>query len=228
MTGYVLPVREIFFEAKRYGSITVLDVAQSLGLLDVDATQMNADVIAFAGHKTLYGPFGVGGFINVHDISLGVFISGGTGSNSLSLEMPQDGESRYEAASQNIVAIAGLNAALKCIDQTYNFNHEKDLTEYLIEGLSRIRKVKMYIPKHRETRIGIVSFCVQGYSSEEIGMLLSEDYEIEVRTGYHCAPYIHKYLDDKVTQGTVRIGIGKYNTKEEIDKFLAAIRELCE
>ena len=88
VTGYILPVEEIFREAKKHGSINVLDSAQSLGLIDVRADLMDVDLIAFAGHKTLYGPFGIGGFINVSAVPLDTFIAGGTGSDSLNLEMP--------------------------------------------------------------------------------------------------------------------------------------------
>ena len=112
VTGYILPVEQVFEEAKRYNAITILDSAQSLGLLEVKANKINVDIIAFAGHKTLYGPLGIGGFINVGGIDLNVFISGGTGSDSLNLEMPSGIEAKYESASSNIVAIAGLSAAL--------------------------------------------------------------------------------------------------------------------
>jgi len=113
VTGYVLPIQEIFEEAKKHGAVTILDSAQSLGLIDVDARVIGADIIAFAGHKTLYGPFGIGGFINVTGIKLAEFITGGTGSDSLNLEMPEGNEAKYEASSCNVVAIAGLNAAIK-------------------------------------------------------------------------------------------------------------------
>ena len=88
VTGYILPVSEIFTEAKKYGACTVLDSAQSLGLVDIDVRTMPVDIIAFAGHKTLYGPFGIGGFVNVSSVKLNTYIVGGTGSDSLNLDMP--------------------------------------------------------------------------------------------------------------------------------------------
>lgn len=226
VTGYILPVKKIFEEAKKYGSITVLDVAQSMGLVQIRADLMQVDLIAFAGHKTLYGPFGIGGFINVSGIPLDIFISGGTGSESLNLEMPSGKETRYESASCNIVAVAGLNAALKVIDPDACMAHEKEVGDYLIKKLSEIRSVKMYVPKDRESHVGIVSFVVDGYISEDVGMILDEDFDIAVRTGYHCAPFIHKYLKDENTLGTVRVGLGQFSVKEDIDKLAMGLKEI--
>lgn len=226
VTGYILPVKKIFEEAKKYGSITVLDVAQSMGLVQIRADLMQVDLIAFAGHKTLYGPFGIGGFINVSGIPLDIFISGGTGSESLNLEMPSGKETRYESASCNIVAVAGLNAALKVIDPDACMAHEKELGDYLIKKLSEIRSVKMYVPKDRKSHVGIVSFVVDGYISEDVGMILDEDFDIAVRTGYHCAPFIHKYLKDENTLGTVRVGLGQFSVKEDIDKLAMGLKEI--
>ena len=226
VTGYILPVEEIFKEAKKHGSINILDSAQSLGLVDVRADLMNADIIAFAGHKTLYGPFGVGGFINISGVPLDTFVVGGTGSDSLNLEMPLGNEARYESSSPNIVAIAGLNAALDILEQKTHFEYEKDITSYLIKKLSFIKEVKMYIPSNPERHIGIVSIIVEGFNSEDIGTILDEDFGIAVRTGYHCAPYIHKYLKDIESLGTIRIGIGQFTTKDEIDSLIKAIKEI--
>lgn len=224
--GYVLPIKEIFEQAKKYGAITVLDSAQSLGLLEVNQQELNADFIAFAGHKTMYGPLGIGGFIGLNDISLREYIVGGTGSDSLNVKMPKKAPYKYESSSPNIVAIAGLKQAIEEINVVDNKN-EKDLVMYLIQKLKEIDEVKLYLPKE-ENHIAIVSFNVEGYKSEDVGMILDEDYDIAVRTGYHCAPYIHKYLKDDEYVGTVRVGIGKYNTREEIDRLIEAINEISE
>lgn len=226
VTGYILPIKEIFEESKKYGCINILDSAQSMGLIEIRADLLKVDLIAFAGHKTLYGPFGIGGFINVSGISLEVFVCGGTGSDSLNLEMPDGNEARYEAASSNIVAIAGLNAALKDIQQKSYLEHEKILSNHLIEKLSPIKDVQMYLPENKNKHIGIVSFTVNGFNSNDIGVILDEDFNIAVRTGYHCAPYIHKYLKDTGTFGTVRVGVGQFTTIEEIDKLVEALEEL--
>lgn len=226
VTGYILPVESIFSESKKYGSINILDSAQSMGLLDIRADLMDVDLIGFTGHKTLYGPFGIGGFINVSGVKLNTFIVGGTGSDSLNLDMPSGDESRYESASSNIVAIAGLNAALVNLKQEKHFAHEKELSDYLIEKLSQIKEIKMHLPKNRDKHVGIISLTIRGMNSEDVGVILDEDFDIAVRTGYHCAPYIHKYLKDKLSLGTIRVGISQFTTKKEIDLFIEAIGEI--
>lgn len=226
VTGYILPIEEIFKEAKKHGSINVLDSAQSLGLVEVRADLLDVDLIGFAGHKTLYGPLGIGGFINVSAVPLDTFITGGTGSDSLNLEMPSGKEARYESASSNIIAIAGLNAALDCLNQKEHLEHEREITDYLIDKLSSIKEVKMFLPSNAERHVGIVSFEVDGFSSEDLGIILDEDFDIAVRTGYHCAPYIHKYLKDESSFGTIRVGIGQFTTKEEIDLLIKALKEI--
>ena len=227
VTGYVLPVDEIFAESKKHGGINVLDTAQSLGLVEYDIRKSkDVDIIAFAGHKSLYGPFGVGGFINVTNVPLDEFIVGGTGSDSLSLEMPMGNETRYESASSNIIAIAGLKAALDVLNVQAIYQHEKELTNYLIMKLSSLPNVKVFLPSNKEQHIGIVSFVVDGYKSDDVGMILDEDYNIAVRTGYHCAPFIHKHLKDEKHLGTVRVGVSQFTKYEEIDALVNALADL--
>lgn len=254
--GYILPVEEIFSEGKKYGSINILDTAQSLGLMEVNSKKINADIIAFAGHKSLYGPFGIGGFANITGIKLKEYITGGTGSNSLNLDMPDDLESKYEPASHNIIAIAGLRAALKdlffkmlpqsiggavtkvtegadCYRQSVTmqsriFQKEKALTDYLIDSLSKIKGIKLFLPSNRDKHIGIVSFVLKDFKSEDVGMILDEDFGIAVRTGYHCAPFIHEYLSDKDSLGTVRVSLGQFNIEADIDVLVKALKSLTE
>lgn len=225
VTGYILPVNEILDVSKANGAITVLDASQSMGLLNIDLRSLKADFVAFAGHKTLYGPFGIAGFVINGDMVLDEFIVGGTGSDSLNLDMPQNSPGKYEAASSNIVAIAGLNAAIKWLDIEKVFKHEKMLTDYLVEQLEKIPKVKVYCPV-AESHISIVSFNVEGYKAEDVAMILDEDFDIAVRAGYHCAPYVHKYLDDEKTLGTVRAGIGYFNSKEDVETLCSRLFEL--
>ena len=226
VTGYILPVKQIFEESKKYDCVNILDSAQSMGLIEIRANLLKADIIAFTGHKTLYGPFGIGGFVNVSGIPLDVFISGGTGSDSLNLDMPDGKEARYEPSSCNIVAVAGLNAALKDINPVLCMEQERELTDYLIDKLSSIKEVKMYLPINQMQHVGIVSFVVEGFNSEDIGTILDEDFDIAVRTGYHCAPFIHKYLKDTGTLGTVRVGLGRFLTEEDIDQLVMAIIDI--
>ncbi len=226
VTGYILPVEEIFELSKKYHAITVLDTAQSLGLIDIPAN-LKVDFLAFAGHKTLYGPLGIGGFVNCSCYQLEDCFAGGTGSDSLNLNMPDSMPGKYEFASANIVAIKGLDVALDDVLSNGGGFYEKEILEYLVKKLNEVDGIKLYLPP-KDKHIGMVSFSLAGYKSDDIGMILDEDFDIAVRTGYHCASYIHKYLDDISSNGTVRIGLGKFNTKEDIDTLVEALNSLCE
>lgn len=223
VTGYMLPVKSLFEMGKQYHAITIADAAQAAGLIDIDFDEIQADIIGFAGHKTLCGPFGIGGFIIRKDVSLKCILTGGTGSDSLNLHMPQEAPSRYEAGSENIVAIAGLHAALEWISANQHGKHIKELTDYLVDGLSRNPDVTVFVTNQQ---LGIVSFVVKGYNSGDIGQILDDEFDIAVRTGYHCTPYIHEYLQDIPYAGTVRVGIGPFNTKEDIDTLIEAVESL--
>ena len=150
--GLIAPVEDIFALAKKYEAITLVDMAQTAGLVDLNVGLTTIDFAVFAGHKTLYGPFGIGGFINVSAVPLDTFIVGGTGSDSLNLEMPSGNETRYESSSSNIVAIAGLNAALECLNQKDYFDQEQEMTSYLVKQLDSVKKSKNVSPvKSRKT-----------------------------------------------------------------------------
>lgn len=226
--GYVLPIEKVAQIAKDYQAIVVVDGAQALGVVPVDLQKMPIDFYIYAGHKTLYGPFGVGGFFYRGNVQLQPYLAGGTGSDSLNLEMDTDTPEGLSPGSPNIVAIAGLLAALKepGIDELYA--KEQELTEYLIGQLQRIPDVTVYRIKDITQQIGIVSFNITGYQAQEVGMLLDEDYHIAVRTGYQCAPLIHKYLHDTEHAGVVRASLGRFSTKEEIERLVEAVREIAE
>ena len=223
VTGYMLPVKSLFELAKQYHAMTIADAAQAPGLIDLDFDEINADIMGFAGHKTLCGPFGIGGFIIRKEVSLKCILTGGTGSDSLHLAMPQAAPEKYEAGSENIVAVAGLHAALEWLQINPHMAYIKEMTRYLVQELSKNPDVTVF---QNEEQLGIVSFVVEGYDSGEIGQILDDEFEIAVRTGYHCAPYIHEYLKDVPYGGTVRVGIGPFNTKEDLDALIDAIESL--
>lgn len=223
VTGYMLPVKSLFELAKQYHAMTIADAAQAAGLIDLDFDEINVDIMGFAGHKTLCGPFGIGGFIIRKEVSLKCILTGGTGSDSLNLAMPQAAPEKYEAGSENIVAVAGLHAALEWLQINPHMAYIKEMTRYLVQELSKNPDVTVF---QNEEQLGIVSFVVEGYDSGEIGQILDDEFEIAVRTGYHCAPYIHEYLKDVPYGGTVRVGIGPFNTKEDLDALIDAIESL--
>lgn len=228
VTGFILPIKKCNELAEKYNPISIVDCAQSLGVVPVDVTKdfFYCDFIIFAGHKSLYGPFGIGGFIQLTDkVKLDSVITGGTGSDSTNLEMPED-EHKYEAGSYNVSAIAGLNAGIKWINSIgieEIYTHKKKLCELLIEGLEQISDVEVYRPEDLDNHIGVVAFNLEGYSANDIGEILDDDFNICVRTGHHCAPFIGGFLDGKANEGTVRISLGYFNKLEDIKKVVSAI-----
>ena len=233
VTGYILPVEEIFRltkEITKGKGIVVVDGAQSVGLIEWDYDRLPVDFLVFAGHKTLYGPFGIAGYIKTREQKLETYLAGGTGSNSLDLDMPKD-IAGLEPGSPNITAVAGLYAGVKFLEEKSVrevFDYEKQRTQELISGLSKVEGVKLYLPRNLERHIGIVSFTAEPYLSNDLGMILDEDYHVAVRTGYHCVPLMHKYLNDIEYGGTVRASVSCFTTKEQVERFLDAVRECVE
>jgi selenocysteine lyase/cysteine desulfurase len=141
--------------------------------------------------------------------------------------MPKTIPAMLEPASPNIVAVAGMEAALdETIGRISDFEvKEKELTEYLVKGLEKIENVTTYLPLE-DSHIGIVAFNIEGYKAEDVGTILDQDYHIAVRTGYHCAPLIHKHLMDIEKGGVIRASVGRYTTRNDIEKLLEAVEEL--
>lgn len=241
VTGYILPVHEILKLSKEYNEnvITVIDAAQSLGVVDINMTVLGCDFIVFAGHKSLYGPFGIAGFIKSDKVTLKNYIVGGTGSDSTNLEITEDSYGKYEVGSYNTYAISGLNASLKWIKEIgikNIYSHKKILTDKLVDILEQIDKIQIYIPKNREKHIGVVSLTVDGFENNEVGSILNDEFDIAIRTGHHCAPFISRFFEgdslkdyescNECGNGTVRVSIGYFNTDEDIEKFNEAILDI--
>ena len=140
--------------------------------------------------------------------------------------MPAYAPDKYEASSPNIVAIAGLYAALSSLNQKGHLAHVIEMTDYLLSSLATLDYIHVVGAYEAGTTVGIVSFIVDGFTSSDIGNILDEEYDIAVRTGYHCAPYIHKYLNDMSYEGTVRIGLGPFTSKADIDCLISALESL--
>ena len=225
VTGYKLPIDEIFSQSKKYNAINVLDASQSFGI-DRKISKENTDFIIFAGHKSLYASFGVAGFFKLTKVNLKVTEFGGTGSDSLNPNMPDEMPTKYECGSKNIVAISGLNESLKWLKEHNVEQKEEELSRYLYNELIKIPKVITYVPQKPEKCIGILSINVNGYTPDDVASILDEEFDIAVRKGYHCSPFIHDFINSKQYNGTVRISLSYFNTKEEIDKLIEALKSL--
>lgn len=222
-TGFELPYEEIFKTSKKYGSINILDSAQGFGIYPID--KKNIDYLVFAGHKSLYGSFGVAGFIKLGNDELKPYKIGGTGSDSLNFNMPDELPYRYEAGSMNSLAIYSIFSSIDFLKKSNFAEIKHGLSEYFIKSLRKIGNIIVYCPDNYVTR-GIVSFNVKGYTADEVGTILGEDYDICVRTGYHCCPFIHEFIDSLKYSGTVRVSFSGFNTKDEIDELISAIKDL--
>lgn len=225
VTGYLLPYSEIFKLSSKYNSINVLDAAQGYGVVSID-NRDNINYIVFAGHKSLYASFGIAGYIKLRDDILKTNIFGGTGSDTMNPNMPNAIPDGYEAGSPNIVSIYGLNESISWINSVNIFEHEKDLTDYLIDKLSKLKKVHMFLPDNKEKIFGVVSIGIAGYSSDDVGSILDDEFGICVRTGYHCSPLVHDFLGTLEYNGTVRISLNYFNTKNDIDLLITALESL--
>lgn len=225
VTGYVLPYEEIFRIAKEYECVTILDCAQSYGIYPDEFKY--TDYVVFAGHKSLYATFGVAGFVNLTENKdvIPIF-RGGTGSDSLNVEMPGVSGDKYEAGSPNIVAIYGLYKSLQWLQKNDLYSKELLLTDYLINKLKNLKKVHLYTPESPQKIFGILSLNVDGYECEDVGTILYDEFNICVRTGYHCCPYIHDFLNTKNLHGTVRISLGAFNKTDDIDVLADALKSL--
>ncbi|MBO8159625.1 aminotransferase class V-fold PLP-dependent enzyme [Thermosyntropha sp.] len=223
--GLIAPVEEIFSFSKKMGAVNVLDMAQTAGLLSIDLSRIEADFAVFAGHKTLYAPFGAAGFIVKNSIKLPPpFFYGGTGVDSANLDMPDTVPERYEAGSLNITAIAGLNAALKWINDV-------GLDNIRLKESENFKKLKGLLQKYGnidiiglgniENHVGIISCVFKEYSSDEIGRILSK-FDIAVRTGLHCAPKAHQFLGT-YPAGTMRFSVGYFNCEEDFSALDEAL-----
>lgn len=225
VTGYQLPIEKIFALTQEYHTINILDASQSFGVLKIpDVSHIH--YIVFAGHKSLYASFGIAGFIQLKNTKLKQCIFGGTGSDTMNPYMPEKGFLAYEAGSPNMVAITGLHTSIDWLNSVDVEHHEKELTDYLIEELQKIPKVKLFIPTDYHKIFGVVSFGVNGYSADEVGKILDDEFSICVRTGFHCAPFVHEFIGSMMYQGTVRCSLSYFTTKEEIDTFIRAIKTL--
>ena len=190
VTGIILPVAELCNLSKSFGATTVIDMAQTCGLVDLDCGNQNIDFAVFAGHKTLYGPTGIGGFVMNQNIVLPPVIFGGTGVDSINQEMPSTIPEKYEMGTQNILGIAGLNASLKWILNIgieILYNKEIENRNRLIELLNNFDFVKPVGIYDSSSYVGIVSVLIEGISSDTAENIFSEQ-RIALRGGLQCSP----------------------------------------
>ncbi len=235
VTGTILPVAEVGRALRRrpQGSpLLLVDAAQTGGAYPVDVETDCIDLLAFTGHKSLYGPTGTGGLIVGERVDVKWMMPlkrGGTGSRSEREEQPDFLPDVYESGTLNVVGLAGLEAGVRWVlGQGVEAirTHEAMLTQRLIDGLCAIPGVTVYGGLDAARQTATVSFNIAGKEPSEVGQRLDEEYAIMCRVGLHCAPAAHKTLGT-YPDGTVRLGLGAFNTEEEVDAALRAVRALA-
>ncbi|GFN37164.1 aminotransferase class V-fold PLP-dependent enzyme [Tepidimicrobium xylanilyticum] len=228
LTGTIMPIEEIGKITKKKGIYFLVDAAQSAGVYPIDVEKMNIDMLAFPGHKGLLGPQGTGGLYIREGLDVRELSQGGTGSVSYELEQPNILPDRYESGTLNGPGIIGLGAGVKYIMEKGMDSirkHEEELTMHFIEEITKINNVKVYGPLNVEEQGAVVSINIGNQDSSEISYILDQSYNIEVRPGIHCAPIAHETMGT-LEQGTVRFSFGPFNTHEEIELGIKAIREI--
>jgi cysteine desulfurase family protein len=229
VTGAIQPLDEIGAIAKSGGALFLVDAAQTAGHLPIDVQALGADLLACAGHKGLLGPLGTG-LLYVRtgvEQKLKSLRQGGTGSNSEDDRQPDILPDKYEPGNHNVPGIYGLDAGLAFLDEkgieTLR-RHEQELTRRMLDGLTGIPAIQVAGPPNAEARVGVVSVWSEGFEPQELASILDTDFGIQTRAGLHCAPGVHRLLGTLERGGTVRFSFGPFNTADDVDAAVAALR----
>ncbi len=228
--GTVMPVKEAARLCRERGVVTMVDCAQSAGLIPVDMEDWGVDAIAFAGHKGLLGPQGIGGFLITDQLAARIdpLLSGGTGSISHLETVPDFLPDRFEPGTANLPGIFGLHAALSWLEEQgigKLFAHEMACTARLMEGFSALEGIRIAGRTALTHRTAVVSIDFLHMDNADAAYLLEDRYGIMTRCGLHCAPTAHKTLGT-FPQGTVRFAPGHATTMEEVEAAIAAVTEI--
>ena len=229
--GTLMPIETVGAFCHAHGLRFILDTAQTAGVFPIDMEAMHIDALAFTGHKGLLGPQGIGGFLLQPDMVplLQPLIAGGTGSISHEEQMPSFMPDRFEAGTMNLPGIMGLHAALCWLErETIDAvrSHELELTERFLSGALDIPCLRVVGRRDISGRAGVVSVVPENADPALVADALGREYGIMVRVGLHCAPNAHKTLGTFPT-GTIRFSFGRWNTPQQVDTALSALRELC-
>ena len=225
----IAPIEDIFKLSKQFNSYTVADMAQTAGLVDCNVGSSIFDFAIFAGHKTLYGPTGISGFVMKPEINLPPIIYGGTGYESANQDMPLSLPERFEMGTMNISGIAGLNAALKWIDKvSISSLREKEAKnrQRLLKILQNYWFIKVIGNYPSNNYVGIVSCVIDGISSDSAGQIFDKA-GIAVRTGLQCAPLAHEFMQT-YPAGTIRFSVSYFTTEQDFQELVQALDHIEE
>lgn len=228
VTGTIQPLDEICRIARQAGALVLVDAAQSAGIIPLDVTASQIDLLAAPGHKGLFGPPGTGILYVGERCEPAPLLVGGTGGSSSDREQPTGFPERLESGTLNTPGIAGLRAGLEFVRETgveVIRGHELALAEQVREGLAAVPGVQVYGPADMGRRSGVVSFTAAGIDPAQLGFTLDQEFGIEVRVGLQCAPEAHRTIGT-YPSGTVRVSPGYFTTADDIGAFLSAVRSI--
>ena len=226
--GTIQPIREIGKIARNRNIPFLVDAAQSAGAFPIDIKKDNIDLLAFTGHKSLLGPMGTGGLLINCEYEISPLKVGGTGGDSAYEYQPNYYPNKLETGTLNVSGIVGLLESVRYIKKEgicKIYNKEKELIKYALEKLEGVKNIELYGPKNYKDIVGVISFNIKNMKAEDIAYILDNKYDIMVRAGLHCAPNAHELIGTKDI-GTLRIGIGYFNEKEDIDLLVNALNEI--
>lgn len=232
VTGTVQPLRDIGAWCRKKNILLIADCAQSAGIIPIDMQQDNVDLLAFSGHKGLYGPTGTGGLVMADDFDFSRMRPlkyGGTGSASDKIYQPEFIPDKYESGTLNVAGLAGLYAGIMHITSRPDGIHgvhagKKALVRYFFDRAKSIPGFTEYVPAEL-IETGVVSFNMHGIEPSTVVQILAEEYHIMARQGLHCSPLAHQTIGT-FPRGTVRFSFSLFNTGDEIDNAINALTKI--
>ena len=228
LVGTITPIQQIGDICNEYQVPFMVDASQSAGVFPIDVQAMNIDLLAFPGHKGLYGPQGTGGLYINPKIHLEPLFQGGTGSQSESIEQPSTRPDQYESGTMNTVGIAGLGAGVDFVLRTGIDSiraKEHKLTYALMEQLEQIEGVVLFGQDKTVERAAVVAFSIEGVDASEAAFILDQQFDIAVRSGFHCTPLGHETIGT-IETGAIRASFGYFNEMNDVDYLVKAVREI--
>lgn len=229
LTGNLVDVKRVGEIAKKHGFLFIVDASQTAGVFPIDVQEMGIDILCFTGHKGLLGPQGTGGIYVREGLTVRPLLCGGSGVQTYNKKHPSEMPTALEAGTLNGHGIAGLDAAVEYLMETgidTIREREQDLMWRFYEGVKDIPGVKIYGDFSTRERCAIVTLNIGDYDSSEVSDELLMTYGISTRAGGHCAPLMHEALGT-VEQGAVRFSFSHYNTDEELNTAIQAVKEMA-
>jgi cysteine desulfurase family protein len=226
--GTVQPIPEFGRIAREHDILLLVDAAQTAGAFPIDVQKANVDLLAFPGHKSLLGPTGTGALYVGPRARVGAWREGGTGGDSSSETQPREFPYFLEGGTPNVLGVAGLAAGIQHVLEKgieAIRSHEVALTERLRRELLELEGFTVYGHADPVRRVGTLSFRSDSLPAAEIGGILDQAFDIAVRPGLHCAPYVHR-AQGTFPEGTIRVSPGPFSTEADIDHLVGALREM--